>query len=66
MGAKKRSPSVPTVSVSNSEGVTPVLRVQRVNRKRDFRCVVHSTCDSLGLNFKGQVKREREGAECLP
>lgn len=40
-------------------GVTPVLRVQRVNRKRDFRGIVRSTYDSPGLNFTGQVKRER-------
>lgn len=40
-------------------GVTPILRVQRVNRKRDFHGNVRSTCDSPGLNFKGQVKRER-------
>lgn len=36
-----------------------IIRVQRVNRKRDFHCIVHSTYDGLGLNFKGQVKRER-------
>lgn len=36
-----------------------IIRVQRVNRKRDFHCIVHSTYDGLSLNFKGQVKRER-------
>lgn len=55
-GDRERSP-VP-LSQLQTQGTTPVLRVQSVNGNRDFPCIVHS--DSLSLNLKGQVKRERE------
>lgn len=59
-GGQKEEPSCAyCLSASNPVGITPVPRVQRVIERGIFIALLTVPVMVLGLNFKGQVKRER-------